>query len=225
MKSNDRTDNLSHSTLARWMLLTAAFLLASQAIAGETTNLWMAVKARAQKSADRKSLWHELKKLSAAELLVCGEQFARAVADKTEQADEEAALITINAILSYHKDKLDYDKTAGAVGQIVGESENSYWVYGAMEWIENNKHYREISKEGHRAIAKGILKSLDTPGRSKDVQTVVLKKVASHAITSNFGEEDVTAILGKCRSIANGSADADVRNLAEKTVRNVSQWK
>lgn len=225
MKNNVRQVNQGHPWLVRCLVLTVAFLLMSQADAGETTNLWMAVKTRAQNSGDRKSLWHELKKLSAAELLVCGEQFARAVADKTEQADEAAALITINAILSYHKDKKDYDKTAEAVGLIIGESENSYWVYGAMEWIENNKHYKEISPKGHRAIADGILKSLDTPSRAKDVQYIVLKKTASYDITSNFTEESRAAILAKCRNIANTASDADVRNRAEKTLQHVAQWK
>lgn len=191
---------------------------------GDTTNIWNYVKTAAENSGDDKGIWQELKKLPPEELLQCGEQFAIAVVNKTENADEWAALITINAILSYHKDKLSYDDTAREVGEIIANSEVPLWVYGSMAWLEHNKHDMAISPKGYNFLADGILKTLCNPMRTEEIQMIVLKKVSAYKITSHFSDEQRAKIIVQCQTIAAGTASDKVKDMAASTVNCVLQW-
>ena len=177
--------------------------------------LWQTVRTRAEKSNNPKALWRELKALPPEELLQCGEDFSR----ESEQfgAAPESVIITINAILSYHKDKVGWQETAEAVGRIVAKSENPYWVYGALEWIENNDHWRNIPSKGFRAIAEGMLIALRRRGTSKTLG-VVLKKCASEDIVGNFSAED-RRYLGEACEIILQVGDKSEQEQAERVLQ------
>lgn len=182
------------------------------------SSTWAAVQARAAASGDPKGIWRELKQLSPDGLLECGRAFTDE--SRASGAPPEAGIIFVNAILSYHKDKTDWNATADAVGKIVAESDNPHWVYGALEWIENNDHWRDIPPEGFHAIATGMADVLSRPDESPDVFLVVLKKCSSFDIASNFPPEDLARVTAQCREILQSATDEKVRRAAEWAVRN-----
>lgn len=185
------------------------------------SSTWAAVQARAAASGDPKAIWRELKQLSPAELLECGRAFTDE--SRASGASPEDAILFVNAILSYHKDKTDWNATAEAVGRIVAESDNSHWVYGALEWIENNDHWRDIPQEGFHAIAEGMSSVLTRPDQSPDVFLVVLRKCSSFDITWKFPPDDLARVTAQCRGILQSATDEKVRRAAEWAVRNLER--
>ena len=185
------------------------------------SSTWAAVQARAAASGDPKAIWRELKQLSPAELLDCGRAFSDE--SRASGAPPEAGIVFVNAILSYHKDKTGWRETAEAVGRIVAESGNPHWVYGALEWIENNDHWRDIPPEGFRAIAAGMSGVLARPDASPDVFLVVLEKCGSFDITWKFPPEDLARATAQCREILQAATDEKVRRAAGFAVRNLER--
>ena len=182
------------------------------------TGIWHRVKNEAQASGDRKALWKELKKLSPDELLVAGRQYCEAVERGEDAGAGEALIITTNAILSYHKERVGYEATAKAVGTIIGESDVAGWVYGCLEWIENNDHYRSIPPEGMSAIADGMTRALANLSRSKRILVTVVQKAASSDIMDSVPSADRERILTACALVAEKVQDAEVRDCARKTL-------
>lgn len=188
-----------------------------------TSNIWEAVSAKAAASEDRKTLWRELKKLSPEDLLLCGEQFCLSCKDQPEKPDLWSVIITVNAILSYHKDKTSYEQTAQAVGKIIETSTTSTWIYGAMEWIENNDHFKHIPEAGMKSIAAGIEVCLDDATKPDAVKTIVLKKASSYDIFSNLPAKARLRITDKCRAIAAEGRDPEVVKQANRAVKDMEE--
>lgn len=215
------------SAALRYALMAQILCLGHVTAAAETgkePKIWQRVSAAAKVAGDRKALWRELKKLSAAELLVCGRQFCQSAEQGREKVGTFRLVITTNAILSYHQKKLGYEATARAVGSIIATSDTANWVYGSMEWIENNKHYRHISKAGMHAIAEGILRSLHSPDRPVNVQVVVLKKLTSDDILRSLAKSDRDQIVAKCRALVLQSRDKRTTQRAQRTLKSIEAW-
>ena len=109
------------------------------------------------------------------------------------------------------------------MGRIVAESDNPHWVYGALEWVENNDHWRDIPPEGFHAIAAGMSSVLERPEQSPDVFPVVLRKCSSFDITWKFPPDDLARVTTQCREILQSATDESVRRAAEWAVRNLDR--
>jgi hypothetical protein len=190
----------------------------------QRSKVWDDLKKRAEASEDPKALWRELKKLSPEELLLCGKQLCVDARKQSEKADAETVILPVNAILSYHTDKTSYEQTAQAVGQIIENSSTASWVYGAMEWVENNDHYKHIPRSGMLAIGQGMLKSLRNDKRPGDVQEVVLRKVASYDILANIPKETRDLILAGTRAMAAEGDNTALQQRARSSLSSVERW-
>jgi len=186
-------------------------------------NMWEQISAKAAASDDPKTLWRELKKLPPENLLVCGEQFCPSLQHQPLKPDPWSLIITVNAILSYHKDKTSYEQTAKAVGQIIETSTTWTWIHGAMEWIENNDHFKPIPEAGMKSIAAGIESCLGNPTKPDTMKIIVLKKVSSYDIFSSLPAEARLRIANKCRAIAAGGRDTKVVKQAKRTVKEIEE--
>jgi hypothetical protein len=191
--------------------------------------IWEEVKKKAESSGHPKALWRELKQLEPAELLVCAEEICEAHEDGQEKEKNDAGLlitndagflITINAILSYHADKVGWEETAKAVGSIVEGSDNASLVYSSLEWIENIEGYKNIPEGGMRAIAQGLLQGLD-PSRGFRIRTIVLRKIGSDEIWMGLSQGDKQMLLDRCKSIIVDPKEEELKRTGEKTLKKI----
>lgn len=188
-----------------------------------TANVWERVKKAAEAAGGRKAVWAELKKLGPEELLICGRQCCEAY-EKAKGRDMWGLVVTANAILSYHQKQVGYEKTARAVGSIIANSDVARWVYGCLEWIENNDHYRHIPEAGMAAIAEGIIESLKNSERSEAAQLVVLRKICSDDILRAMAPADRERVLKACeRAGAEAATEALVKQRA-RSVGAIEGW-
>jgi hypothetical protein len=190
---------------------------------GSDRNIWQEVQVRAAAVHDRKALWRELKKLTPEDLLICGEQFCASLQQEPQKSDIDGLLVTVNAILSYHKDKTSYEQTAEAVGHIIQESATSTWVYAAMAWIENNDHFKQIPEAGMRSVGAGICSCLSDPSRPVAVRLAVLQQVCSYAILSALPAEPRARIADLCGAIAGGKGEPELVRQAERSVTEIGK--
>lgn len=222
MESHERKPSLAKSRLHALCRVVCCFVAALPVLAEKPpATVWESVQARAAASGEPKAIWRELKALAPKELLACGEAWSREI--RENGGDATTVVIPVNAILSYHANKEGYDATASAVGGIVAESDNPYWVYGMLEWIENNNHWREIPPAGFHAIAEGMLAVLGNPRGNAEVFRVVLKKCGSEDIVGNFTAEDRRKVAEKCGEILKAATDESIRTQATKTLRELGQ--
>lgn len=222
MESREWKPSLAKNRLHALCRVVCCFVVAIPVLAEEPpATVWEGVQARAAASGEPKAIWRELKALSPEELLACGEELSREI--RENGGDATAAVIPVNAILSYHANKAGYDATASAVGGIVAESGNPFWVYGALEWIENNHHWREVPPAGFHAIAEGMLAVLGNPGGNAEVFRVVLEKCGSEDIVGNFAAEDRRKVSEKCGEILKTATNESIRTQAAKTVRELER--
>ena len=183
--------------------------------------IWEEVKKKAESSGHPKALWRELKQLEPAELLVCAEEICEAHEDGQEKEKNDMGLvITINAILSYHADKVGWEETAKAVGSIVEGSDNASLVYSSLEWIENNEHYKNIPEGGMHAIAQGLLQGL-APSRGFRIRRIVLRKIGSDEIWVGLSQGDKQMLLDKCKSIIVDPKEEELKRTGEKTLKKI----
>jgi hypothetical protein len=222
MESRERNSSLAKGRLHALCRVVCCFVAAIPVLAEEPpATVWEGVQARAAASGDPKAIGRELKALPPEELLACGEALSREMQENGGEAT--AVIVPVNAILSYHANKAGYDATASAIGGIIAESGNPYWVYGALEWIENNHHWRGISPDGFRAIAEGMLAVLGNPRGNAEVFLVVLKKCGSEDIIGNFAAEDRRKVSEKCGEILKTATNESIRTQAAKTVRELER--
>lgn len=217
-----------HSTAALflWLLLHMQFqnLMSAEDLGGTPArNIWADLSAKAAASGDPKALWRALKQLPADDLLLCGEQFCASLQQEPKKSDLWSLLVTVNAILSYHKDKTSYGQTAEVVGHIIQESAIQTWVHGAMAWIENNDHYKQIPEAGMRSIGAGICNCLSDPSKPVDVKLVVLRKLCCYDIFTSLPTESRTQVADKCREIAAGKGEPEVVRQAEKSIKQIGK--
>lgn len=215
-----KKDGWRRTGIVFWLAFGALAWGCGTAWAGEG-GTWAAVQERAKASGERKALWRELKTLTPEELLECCDSCAREAVEAGVDATE--TIIPINAMLSYHKDKTGWEETAAAVGKIVAESDNPHLVYGALEWIENNDHWKEIPPEGFRAVAEGMLSVLERPGQEAAVFLIVLNQCGSEDIVGNFPEECLARAAARCGEILRETADEKVRKEAGWSLRTLER--
>ncbi len=206
-----KSDGWRRTGIGFWLAFGALAWGCGTALAGEG-GTWAAVQERAKASGEPKAVWRELKALTPDELLECCDSCAREAMEAGADATE--IIIPVNAMLSYHKDKTGWGETAAAVGKIVAESDNPHLVYGALEWIENNDHWKEIPPEGFQAVAEGMLAALERPGQESAVFLIVLNQCGSEDIVGNFPEECLERVTARCGEILRETTDEKVRKEA-----------
>jgi len=168
------------------------------------TNIWESVKARAKaEGKGKKAIWHELKQLSPAELLACGQELYAAEGSRSGRN-----AIIANAILSYHSNKTSPKSTAIAISRILRSSENPEWLKECVMWIENNNHFLDIPPEAMRKMGVAVSDSI----RGKTDQSMAAREAMLDAAREDtfimcLPEDSFELVRNACRDLlADGSS-------------------
>ena len=163
-------------------------------------SLWRSIKQRAEKAGDRKALWRELKKLEPKQLLKAGEQFCQ---QEPVEQDPFSHVMTVNAILSYHQDKTSYHETARVVSDIVRNSNNVPWIYGALKWPVINEHWRMIPGEDIDDIGIAMAQRLEDNQAPQKIHLLVSKLCTEDEFYMNWSEDTLKRIYGAMKKRQN----------------------
>lgn len=190
-------------------------------------SIWRRVKRNAEaavRAGDRRAFRKQLGKLTAQQLLKCGEQFCAAVLRGEEGRLDDGGVVTAGLMLYYHQKKVGLEATLLAVGSIVASSDNELWVFSSLEWLHSLKK-KTISATGMHAIAQGALRALSDADDKKplEVKQVVLKQVSDDDIWITFALKDRAVLRKRCEELTADAKEPKLRDGAAMALSRIEE--